>query len=1054
MKKSVMAALGFMASAMVALAAEFEINVPSGTTKTISEALSAMGKTAADIKNMRIVKTGGGTLVGQASVNTFLGTTIREGVFAADLNDAFGQAIHTDNADTIYVREGATLAMTGTTDAYNINNRKVHIAGSGAPGMGGAIVGKRALPTAGQWFLDADAVVASDNADATSDTGYTKIFEMQASTVPYLNFKGRTLTLRAVNGSKGFLWAWGLRFLVNDATENATGRVVLDGCELAERSKTFAGFKATRDARSYVTLVLKNGASFRPSSQAPISLFAGIDAEPGTTIGAFKDSSVAAFGITVGDFAGAPAFEEKITSLTVTNRFTVRVADLANDKRLTLAGPITFGAGARLAVEGDLSQLARDQDGRVKIAVSDSSVSGTPIPGADLPLGWSVATGSDGKSLDLVYSALVFSVADRKAGTILNFDGDRVFDEKTPLVVVGDLDDLTALAVAAADRRVTIATATGTITGLPPWKKTWATRHWTLELAADGKSLAFVYDSLKPSANYIDAVADWGLKTGEENAAANSAVFAEKLAALTGGRVIYFPKGEYYFAEPLVINKAEIGLRGDNGASILRAADGFTGSVLVSIEKNHASVKNMTLQGVSGPAISVSDCVSFIATGVTFKDVGGAIEGVEGRYPISAVNVQPVEFYGNASAESPSPYAGIAYLGGTTTKTVKCEPNASEVNIFVGEGETLDFYTALNRTCYRKADLKGQKLIKFGPGTLIGTNDLASKTGSYFLGLDVQEGVFRAEANNDFGYSDSGDRDPPYVRSGATLRLGPTLQIKLQNRVVHIAGSGFMDEPGAIVCEGFAESNGAQFRLEDDAVIATTFTLEYPLIFQSGGVRSNCDFQGHALTLRGAEGGLGFRFANKFQTRGTGRLIVDGVYLGQASQPVISDPWPGSRDVTLELKNGAVFRPRTQDVVSLFDCIEADATSKVWGGEASAAAFDMTIGGWAGAGSVDAGISSLTITDSFTASADDLLAGHCLTALCPITFADGVRMTLENAEALEVGDAPCLCAVSEASLTGLPVRAPGCRFRGWAPESGEDGKSLLLGRIGMLLFLR
>ena len=186
---------------------------------------------------------------------------------------------------------------------------------------------------------------------------------------------------------------------------------------------------------------------------------------------------------------------------------------------------------------------------------------------------------------------------------------------------------------------------------------------------------------------------------------------------------------------------------------------------------------------------------------------------------------------------------------------------------------------------------------------------------------------------------------------------------------------------------------------------------------------------------------------------------MDGVYLGQASQPVISDPWTGSRDVTLELKNGAVFRPRTQDVVSLFDCIEADATSKVWGGEAPingnpAPDFDMTIGGWGGAGSVDVGISSLTITNSFKASADDLLAGHCLNALCPITFADGVRMTLENAAALEVGDAPYLCAVSGSSLTGLPVRAPGCRFKGWAPESGADGKSLLLGRIGMLLFLR
>ena len=1056
-KKLLVAAVGFAMSSLTAIAAEFEINIPTGSRKTISEALSEMGKTSTDIKDKRIVKTGGGTLVGQTSVNTFLGTTINEGVFEAALNDAFGQPIHTDNADTIYVRDGATLAMTGTTDSYNINNRKVHIAGSGASGMAGAIVGKRALPIAGQWFLDADAVVASDNADATADTGYTKLFEKQSSPMPYLNFKGRTLTLRAVNGSKGFLMAWGFRFLVSDAVEDATGRIVLDGCELADRSKTFASFVATRDARSYVTLVLKNGASFRPSSQAPVSLFAGIDAESGTTIGAFNDNSVAAFGITVGDFAGVPTFEEKITSLTVTNQFTARATDLADGKCLTLAGPITFGSGTKVAVEGDLTQVTLDQDGRVKIAVSETSVSGNPIPSANLPLGWSVEMGSDGKSLDLINSAFVFSVADRKSGTILNVNGDLVFDGGTPLVVDGNLDDLSEMAAASTGQRVTIVRATGSISGLPVWTQTWATRHWTLELGADGKSIEFVYDSFKPL-NAIDVVTDWGLKTGPENASYNSLTLESKFAELTSGRVIYFPKGEYYLAETLVIDKAESQLRGDCGESVLRAADGFVGSTLVSVVANYCSARNMVFQGCVGPAVSAVNCTSLVAYGNMFRDATGTIEGVDGKYPISAVNVANVEVYGNAPAASPTPYAGAVYLGGTSTKTGKCEPSTSEVNLLVGVGESLEFYTALSRTSYTKSDLKGQKIIKLGAGALIGTDDLADNTGDYFTGLDVKEGVFCAHIDADFGYKDYGNRDPLWVRSGATVRLlANPGKLLVNNRLVHLAGSGAYGQLGALVCDGHAEVSGAQFRLDDDAVVATTFTADYALVLQSGttgnNTRSNCAFDGHTLTLRGADGGKGFRFVNRFQMRGQGRVVVDGVYLGQSSAAIGAEPFDNT-SVTLDLRNGATFRPRTQGLVALFDRIETDATSQVWGGEGGATAFDMTIGGWAGAGSVSTGIASLTIANSFTVSADDILTGHYLTAPCPIVFANGAQMTLENAEDLSVAGDRYICAVSEASVSGVPHKATGCPFKGWDIGLGMDNRSLQLFRRGFMMSVR
>ena len=60
---------------------------------------------------------------------------------------------------------------------------------------------------------------------------------------------------------------------------------------------------------------------------------------------------------------------------------------------------------------------------------------------------------------------------------------------------------------------------------------------------------------------------------------------------------------------------------------------------------------------------------------------------------------------------------------------------AADVTINVPEGVTQEFYEALAANGYQKTDLTGQRIVKTGLGTLIGTNDLtqdAYKTGSVF----------------------------------------------------------------------------------------------------------------------------------------------------------------------------------------------------------------------------------------------------------------------------------------------------------------------------------
>ena len=78
---------------------------------------------------------------------------------------------------------------------------------------------------------------------------------------------------------------------------------------------------------------------------------------------------------------------------------------------------------------------------------------------------------------------------------------------------------------------------------------------------------------------------------------------------------------------------------------------------------------------------------------------------------------------------------------------------AEDVTIDVPDGETRDFYSALSASGYEKSALTGQRIVKTGLGTLIGTNDLTTKSATtpYFHKLLVSQGTFRASRNGDFG---------------------------------------------------------------------------------------------------------------------------------------------------------------------------------------------------------------------------------------------------------------------------------------------------------------
>ena len=954
--KLVVSAMAALVAAFAAVAEDVTIDVPDGETRDFYSALSASGYEKSALTGQRIVKTGLGTLIGTNDLTTKSATTpyfhkllVSQGTFRASRNGDFGYQGF--QPDAVTVEPGGTICLVGS--GINIDNRVVRIAGSGASGEGGAIVcAGYGQSRYGQFELTDDATFMTTFA---GDYALVLMLEKDRPNPTSVTLNGHDLTLKAAGkGSRyGYRIDRGMRL-------KGSGRFIVDGTYLGQGAASVSNYTAAAN-NGYVTLVLKNGATFRPRQQSTVSFFDAIDAEYGTTIAAGENDS-AAFDMYVSAIAGAPA-ATALSSLNVSDSLTVRVSDIAAGHFISVDGTLVFGASAQLSVDGDIGELAPDASGRVKIASSEMG-----------------------------------------------------------------------------------------ITGLPQLVTAAALRNWSVETGDEGLSLYLRYHSSKPE-GAIDVFADWGVLRGEGNAAGNAARFNNALSSLAAENpVLYFPAGNYWFDEPLVIAKSGVTVLGDACTSVLKAATGFAGTSLLSISGSGATVCGVTLSGTTGPAIYASGTTSLAVTNNDFTAVGGAIDGGDDTYPIEVVGGTGTFVRDNLILDGATYTAPVFINGGS--KAEGGEPISGQVRIRVDAGESISLTAAFARTGYATYP-SGSRLVKTGPGTLLVDNTetmVQSSTSATVpvLGITVEEGVYSVSGNY-FGRIDFGSNDPTIIKSGGTVLLTGS-STHFNNRMIQLEGAGAPGMGGAIAMSGVGICNYAQFRLTGDAVIATSYADGYARCFNrlSDTTPATVRFNGHTLTLKSINGGKGFSMESIFKFGDVGTLCLDGTTLAQHT--AIVAPY-NSKLATLALRNGAKFLPRSQDIVELFGEIDCDATSQVVGGDGGAAAFAMTVGAWAGSGAVGSGFSSLSITNSITVLAADLVAGRHMTAACPLVFADGVKMALSDAGLLNEAVPFYTCAVSDVSVDGCPICAQGCDFRQFRPVQGEDGKSIALVRTGLIMIV-
>ena len=374
---------------------------------------------------------------------------------------------------------------------------------------------------------------------------------------------------------------------------------------------------------------------------------------------------------------------------------------------------------------------------------------------------------------------------------------------------------------------------------------------------------------------------------------------------------------------------------------------------------------------------------------------------------------------------------------------------AADVTINVPAGVTNDFYTALAANGYQKSDLNGQRIVKTGLGMLIGTNDLTSTSGNHFHKMLIKEGVFSVRVDGDFGQQAFAG-DAITVESGATIRLAGS-GINILNRAVWVEGDGAGGAGGAIVCDGYGQNSYGQFRLNGNVTFFTRYSGDYALVFMQGSYPDNpttVNLNGHDVILKAAGKGsrYGYRISAGFRVNGSGRFVVDGTYLGQGAA-IVSNHTASANNgyVTLVLKNGATFRPRTQSMVSFFDAIDAEAGTTIAAGESDAPPFDMHLSDIAGAPAATA-LSSLNISGSMTVRVSDISAGNHLSVDGVLAFGADALLKIEGDVSGLVPDANgrVKIASSETGISGVPVLVATKANRNWSVETGDEGRSLYL----------
>ncbi len=346
---AMLAAATLTSTAVPAMADDWEVNVPSGTTMSLADATA--GIDTSTLAGRRLVKTGPGIFApgGDVASLGLSSVAVQEGVY---MWAAKNQLPVSDSTMAVSVANGATLrvgcALSDGTDTSHVLD--LSFAGTGAAGEGGAIVFTVNSGNADQYAnfsLGADATIYLSGASrqvalSGKDTQAREPYN-------HISMNGHTLTFKGdwTTGSSGWLrFRKGPMFI-------DPGVVVFNGIRFSCwnwcNPKAWADTAMTVEAK-IPSIRLINGSRFNFGDVRLANIVSEVDCESGTFIGNTGVVNTDYPGeFTLAKLVGAPTLGAAYQKVTV-GHIEARASDILSGDCLVSETNLVFATGATLTV--------------------------------------------------------------------------------------------------------------------------------------------------------------------------------------------------------------------------------------------------------------------------------------------------------------------------------------------------------------------------------------------------------------------------------------------------------------------------------------------------------------------------------------------------------------------------------------------------------------------------------------------------------------------------------------------------------------------------------
>ena len=511
----------------------------------------------------------------------------------------------------------------------------------------------------------------------------------------------------------------------------------------------------------------------------------------------------------------------------------------------------------------------------------------------------------------------------------------------------------------------------------------------------------------------IDVVRDWGVQTGAENAAANTAAVAAHVAEVANDVTIFFPAGDYWFTDTFDLSSVTA-----SGVTVWnpeQAAVLHSGIAL-------GAASNMTVRGIvfkecAGPAVVATGTAGLVIDDSVVDHVAGAYAG--GHYPFAVVNVTGFNLTGTTWKADEAMWDAQAYFdGGTVEALSEAYTNAVVVNVTANGW--MFWNDATNRLGLTAAAYNGKTLRKIGTGTFDPQNVGVSNVN--IAAVEILQGQYVARANAHLGKP----KGPVHVCNGACLTLAGSTKNAL-SRTITISGWGYSRENPAV---RFASS------VTWDKTDSVTWVLEGDATMYAASEGENGTFlwgtvhtHGHTLTLDGISK-ANYRFGRSIGWYEGGTVVVSNVILSASSS--------GNSDHTSSYKlkdnivpkfifrNGARLVPDDDDIFTVVKDCEFEKGTKI---APKYADVPVTFTNLTGAPTGTVNAATITITGKYTARAAEVSAGTHAIFAGALAFGANATAELDDPE---IPLSTYTLFTAEGGIEGKPVTTGATAAAGWS----------------------